>query len=320
MKYYLIIAKDNNPHYNLALEEEMLDSLPKDACLFYLWQNDKTVVIGKNQEANNECEYQKLEKAGGFLARRSSGGGAVYHDLGNLNFTFIMPKNMFSKERQLNVIVKALKKFGVNAQISGRNDILVNNFKFSGNAFLMRQNHGLHHGTILVNSDFSAMQQYLKSNPYKLSKRNITSVVSRVINLSELALINIEALKHELIMAFKEEYDCSLEELVNHQASQRYLDKYQSTDFIYGVDNKYTYSVEFLVNNEYYKLCFNTKDRKINQIKIYSDSLAEDLITSLESSLLGISIDYEVLTACLVDLIKDNFQEVAKAIISEVNR
>ena len=107
MKHFFVTSSQTNPFINLAYEDYMLHHLKEDECLFYLWQNHHTVVIGKNQNAYKECKVEELEASGGYLARRSSGGGAVYHDHGNLNFTFIAPKGFYSLENNLKVIIEA---------------------------------------------------------------------------------------------------------------------------------------------------------------------------------------------------------------------
>ena len=142
-----------DPHKNLAAEKHLMDITPPGVCLLYLWQNQNTVVIGKNQNAWLECRTTLLAQEGGVLARRLSGGGAVFHDLGNLNFTFIMRKEDYDLDKQLAVIQKACAYAGIDAQKSGRNDLLADGRKFSGNAFYQNRTHAYHHGTLMVDVD-----------------------------------------------------------------------------------------------------------------------------------------------------------------------
>lgn len=128
-----------DPHRNLATEAYLTETVPEDTCILYLWQNRHTVVIGRNQNAWRECRTTLLEQEGGVLARRLSGGGAVYHDMGNLNFTFSLPTADYDLRRQQEVLVAACRRLGIPAECSGRNDILTGGRKFSGNSFY-------HHG------------------------------------------------------------------------------------------------------------------------------------------------------------------------------
>ena len=145
-KLIYIESDQVNPYKNLAVEEYLLLHCEPQECILYLWQNQNTVVIGRNQNAWKECKVESLEENGGHLARRLSGGGAVYHDLGNLNFTFLVNKDEYSLEKQLQVIINAMGRLGLKAEKSGRNDILIDGKKFSGNAFYEQEKHCYHHG------------------------------------------------------------------------------------------------------------------------------------------------------------------------------
>ncbi|MBP9987982.1 MAG: lipoate--protein ligase, partial [Ruminococcus sp.] len=149
-KIHIIETFDTNPYHNLALEEALLKSVKPEECILYLWQNRQTVVIGRNQNALAECKVQKLEADGGFLARRLSGGGAVFHDLGNLNFTFLACADWFSKEIQTDIIIDAIRSLGIDAEKNGRNDLTVNGQKFSGHAYYKTKDKCYHHGTIML--------------------------------------------------------------------------------------------------------------------------------------------------------------------------
>jgi lipoate-protein ligase A len=173
-----------DPWYNLALEEHLFENAKNDEVTLFLWQNDNTVVIGRNQNPWRECGHNELEYDGGKLARRLSGGGAVYHDLGNLNFTFIAKENLFNIKKHLQVIIEAVKLFSINAEFSGRNDIVANGRKFSGNAFYHDKDNCYHHGTLLVSSDITKLGKYLHVNKEKIKSKGIESVEARVTNLS----------------------------------------------------------------------------------------------------------------------------------------
>ena len=247
MIFYLL-SENTNPYANLALEEYLLWNVQESECILYLWQNRHTVVIGVNQNPWKECLVKALEQDGGFLARRMSGGGAVFHDLGNLNFTFLAREANYDVSRQLDVIVRAVKKFGIQAEKSGRNDITTDGRKFSGNAFYHSNGHCYHHGTILVDVDMSNLSRYLNVSQSKLQSKGVSSVRSRVVNLKELAPeMTIESLQQALIEAFGEAYNETpllfpterlktqdINDRLNNQDIKRLEEKYASWEWRLG--------------------------------------------------------------------------------------
>ena len=185
MKFLKLDTTD--PYHNLAVEEYLFRHAEDD--VFMLWQNDKTVVIGKNQNAYAEINREYLDANGVRVARRITGGGAVYHDLGNLNYTFL---SVTENGKTLDFatftapIIKALEGLGVKATLSGRNDLEVDGKKFSGNAQYASGGRVLHHGTLLFDSDLNALSEALKVDPEKIKAKAIGSTRARVTNLSPL--------------------------------------------------------------------------------------------------------------------------------------
>ena len=213
-KLKLYRGQSFDPFFNLAVEEYLLQNTDEGCCTLYLWQNQNTVVIGRNQNAFKECRTTLLEDEGGKLARRLSGGGAVFHDLGNLNFTFLVPTADYDLDKQLKVIELACEKLGVKVERSGRNDILADGRKFSGNAFYKNGPRAYHHGTLMVDVDREKMGRYLNPSKAKLSSKGVDSVRSRVVNLKELASdTTIELLSEKLAEAFEEVYGLPYEEI-----------------------------------------------------------------------------------------------------------
>ena len=179
-----LILKTQNPYVNLAIEEYLFSHTTDD--IFMLWQNEPSVIIGKNQNAYAEINMDFVKEKNIHIVRRITGGGAVYHDLGNVNYTFISSRE---KNEGINFeyftapIVEALKSLEITAKLSGRNDLIVEDRKFSGNAQHAVGNRVLHHGTILFNSDLEVLSSALNVDEEKLKARSIKSARSRVVNL-----------------------------------------------------------------------------------------------------------------------------------------
>ena len=206
MKPAVYTTSCNDIHSNLAAEAFLMENSGADDYILYLWRNMPTVVIGRYQNPFIECDLEKMEKDGVKLSRRFSGGGAVYHDLGNLCFTFISPKESYDKDRNFRIVISALNALGVEACTSGRNDILADGFKISGNAFQIKAGKACHHGTLLVDCDMTRLPLYLTPDATKLEAHGVRSVASRVRNIREIRPdITIGALEERLIRSFSEE-------------------------------------------------------------------------------------------------------------------
>lgn len=200
--YKYICSENTSPYYNLALERSLFDFVDEDTVILYLWQNSHTIVIGKNQNAYAECKVDEFIKDGGTLARRPSGGGAVYHDLGNLNFSIICKESIAKEHTYQRIVKEALGYFGIVSEFNGRNDLTVDDKKFSGNAFYVKDDVLCQHGTILINSDFKELSKYLTPDISKLERNHVKSVESRVVNLSEISdKITVDSMKEAMIKA-----------------------------------------------------------------------------------------------------------------------
>lgn len=176
-----------NPYYNLAFEEYVLCNR-RDGDYLLLWQNDNTVVIGQNQNAEGEINRAFVEKYGINVVRRSTGGGAVYHDLGNLNYSFITDAENAGRQTMLRFtepVVAALKGLGLRAETSGRNDILVEGRKVSGTAQRLYKHRILHHGTLLFSTNSEMASGALRVDPQKFRSKSAKSVRSRIGNIKD---------------------------------------------------------------------------------------------------------------------------------------
>ena len=178
-----------DPYYNLAAEEVLLFSMDPQETYLMLWQNDRTIVVGKYQNTAEELNQAYVDARGIRVARRLSGGGAVYHDLGNLNYTIVSPSRegavAFDFQRFAQPVVAALARLGVSAQFNGRNDLVVGGKKISGCAQYAGRGRLLHHGCILLNSDLGALAQALRVKEAKIQSKGVKSVSSRVTTVRE---------------------------------------------------------------------------------------------------------------------------------------
>ncbi len=186
----LLISDSHDPWFNLAVEECIFRQMPATQRVLFLWRNADTVVIGRAQNPWKECNTRRMEEDHVRLARRSSGGGAVFHDLGNTCFTFMAGKPEYDKSVSTAIVIDALRRLGISASASGRNDLLVETpegpRKISGSAYRETKDRGFHHGTLLLDADLSRLANYLNPDKKKLQAKGITSVRGRVTNLSEL--------------------------------------------------------------------------------------------------------------------------------------
>ncbi|MDD2389891.1 MAG: lipoate--protein ligase [Desulfobacterales bacterium] len=310
IKTFRIVSEQFDPFMNLSLEEALLDQVQPGQIIFYLWQNDHTVVIGRNQNPWQECRVRLLESSGGRLARRLSGGGAVYHDLGNLNFTFAMDKALYDQQRQLDMVAGAVNRLGIPAVCTGRNDILVNGCKFSGNAFYFRTQTALHHGTILVDADLEKVPRFLSVSPEKLASKGIGSVRSRVLNLKALnATLTIDKIKETLLEAFDREYGqkaLPVEETVGlkRESIDRVYQKYVSDAWRYGATPDF--NVRFGNRFEWGEVEFllDVHLGHVQSVTLFSDSLEPDIITAMGECLKGVAFTRQAMVGRLEDMLR----------------
>ncbi len=280
-----------NPYNNLATEKFLLDTVPNDTICLYLWQNENTVVIGSNQNPWTECNCEQIVADGGFVARRLSGGGAVFHDIGNLNFTFICSEENYSLDKNLAVIKKACEYANIAAEISGRNDILVNGKKFSGNAFYHTKGKAYHHGTLLISSDAKKIQRYLTPSSQKLDAKGVKSVKSRVINLSEIApSLTPEIMAEYLIKAIENVYGMRSTPLkcIDKQIIENYAEQFSRWEYIFGKTPPFSVSLGGRFSWGEIEINLNLSHGKITEIKVFTDSLDFALAKKIETALLGV--------------------------------
>ena len=232
MKYKYYISNGFDPYTNLAVERCLFEFANENTAILYLWQNDNTIVIGKNQDIYSECRADEFKAHGGKIVRRMSGGGAVYHDLGNLNFSIITVKSNDSEQKYLDLILRMAKNLGIKAEFGGRNDVVCSGRKFSGSAVYDGSEKVCRHGTVLVRSDIEKMTYYLTPEREKLNRHGVESVRSRVMNLSEAGSeITVEAVKKSFIEATGAE---PLNAEPDALSVKKYAELFGSEKWIYG--------------------------------------------------------------------------------------
>ena len=295
----------HNPWHNLSLEEYLFRTVAEDEIFLYLWQNQNTVVIGKNQNPWKECRLDQMKVDQVKLARRLSGGGAVYHDLGNLNFTFIAGKKKYDQERQFQVILRAINQLGLEAIFSGRNDLTISGKKFSGNAFYAEENAAYHHGTLLVNTDFEKMTRYLQVSKEKIISKGIDSIQARVINLSSFdESITIDRVAECMKQSFISEYGLAQEQILADDMvdTQILYDRYSSWDWVYGESPAFdiTYTNRFVWGE--IEIGFRLRNGYITESKVYSDSLETHIMDQIDGLWTNVPFDKKTIIEKLTSL------------------
>ena len=285
-------SKDTFPYRNMAIEEWLTENVGEDQAILYLWRNRKTVVIGKNQNCWKECNVNALEKDGGFLARRLSGGGAVYHDEGNLNFTFCVSKKNYNLDKQLEVILRAVNLLGIDGKKTGRNDLTVDGKKFSGNAFYNSGDKCYHHGTILLNVKTEDMGKYLNVDKSKLSSKGVESVKSRVAGLSEYSeKATVPAMIEALKKAFSDIYNLPVSEVSADEFPSEQIDtyenKFQSWQWKYGQNIPFDYQIVKRFPWGDINLQFHIEKGIVKQVNLFSDAMDQNLIENIGDCLAG---------------------------------
>ncbi|MGI6175864.1 MAG: lipoate--protein ligase [Christensenellales bacterium] len=302
MKNYIIQGYCHDPYANLAMEERLFERFGAHGAALYLWQNAHTVVIGKNQNAWSQCRLEALIAEGGKLARRTTGGGAVYHDLGNLNFSIILPKQDYDLMRQLGVVLAALAAFGLKGEFVGRNDLLLNGCKFSGSAFRFDRMRALHHGTLLVDVNMDRLSRYLTVDAGKLRDKGIESVRSRVCNLKHACpALNVESLRMELAQAFENEYGKAVmleEEQLKDAQYLALCERNASSRWLYGDNPSFTHGIQKRFAWGQVELCLQVEAGCIENAVLYTDAM--DVFEGLAEALVGCPYQSKAVAARLM--------------------
>jgi lipoate-protein ligase A len=310
-----------NPRLNLALEEYALRNFSSetDYLLFYI--NEPSIIIGRSQNTIEEIHQEYVEKNNIHVVRRISGGGAVYHDFGNLNFSFITNhdvKSLNNFKKFTAPVISALSKIGVEAELKGRNDILVNDKKISGTAQFSTGKRMISHGTLLFNTDLAEVANALQVKRSKIISKGHKSVRSRVANISEFIhkSLSIEDFRALLLTGLYEEmepfetYHLTAEEWKAVHALKE--EKYDSWDWNYGRSPKFNiqHSKRFPIGEIDVRLF--VEKGYLTEFKIFGDFFGKEPLENLENLLMGVKYDKEEISRKLTGVkIADYFGNVS---------
>lgn len=303
MSNYIYSAPTGDGWLNLARDGYFLENNKKGDVILYFYVNKNAVIIGRNQNAWKECSIANMDADGVQLVRRHSGGGAVFHDNGNLNFSFITDEKHYDLNRQMRVILNAVSKLGLKAELSGRNDITVDGKKFSGNAFSLAKGNRSHHGTILVNADLTKLSNYLCVSKEKMRSKGIDSVRARVCNICELSSgLTVEAMRRLVIESFIEEYGAASEYVFDGTALaevEERRERLASWEWRFGKTPQFDFETDKRFSFGDTQIYFNSRNGVIRATKVYSDCLDTELTTEIENALTGVHLRKEEIKAAL---------------------
>ena len=294
------ISNSYLPEINLAFEEYLMENLDAGVSALFLWQNQNTIVIGRHQNPLQECNLHSLEMDQVRLVRRLSGGGAVYQDLGNLNFTFIEDRENYNVEKQMNIILDALSSFGINGELNGQSNLEVSGKKFSGNAFFSQREKHCHHGTLLVDVNVDKLYDYLTASDLKIKSKSVDSVKSRVVNLKNLNPdIDINGLKQAIIKSFDMVHGVEsdiiyIDQKLVEECMGEIIKKYRSEKWNYSKSPAFEIKIEEKFSWGIFDVRLNVINGLVGECKINTDAIIMDSFQLLQEQLIGSPLDANV--------------------------
>jgi lipoate---protein ligase len=319
-----ILNESLDPRFNLALEEYVLKYLRTNEDFIFLWQNANSVIIGRNQNTIEEVNAQYVDEHHVNVVRRITGGGAVYHDLGNLNFSFITnttKDNVNNYRKFTDPVITALQSYGIPAEFGGRNDILVDGMKISGNAQAFHGHRFLHHGTILFDADLTMLGKILNPKPDKIESKGIKSVRSRVTNIKPYFKDDVPSMKDfktRLLKALLKTDDITpfiytLTDEDVEKIDELVTTKFSTWDWNYGQSPAFSIEKYGRYEGGGVSFRFNVDDGRIASCKIFGDFLGTKDIDSLERAFLNVPFERDHISQMLETLpLDDYFLKITK--------
>lgn len=290
MKYTLVKDTGNYPYRNIALEKYLFDTCQEDEMILYLWVNDPCVIAGCNQNVLVEWDSQFLQANQIYPIRRFTGGGCVYHDRGNLNYSFISHLNHKNVDKWIDIILQAVNHFGGKASFSGRNDLILENRKFGGTAWLEEEDKILFHGTLMIDVDIETMVKALTPNMLKFEGKAIASVRSRVINLaSYFPELNIDTLITAIEHSFISEYGKLIpKQIAPSPEWNKIVEQLTAKQWIYHRNADCDISLSYKINNQIIELDLKIEANCIKNIEVFTDSMDILVADRIKNELLGL--------------------------------
>lgn len=325
MKYY--ISKTKDPYFNLAMEEYLMKNIEDE--VFYIYVNDPSVIIGKNQNPYSEVGIDFIKENNIKLVRRLSGGGAVYHDNGNINYAFILPghsDNLYQFQKYSMPVVDSIKKnLNLNVEFSGRNDLIIEEKKISGSAQYVVDHRLLHHGTLLYDVDFTNVSQILLPNNDKLKSKGVKSVASRVSNLvgfdgdwedfnsQKVIDFLIGDISDDSEYVFTDEQIKEIEKIAEANAN--------SVKFI--LENKKQYEnhyVEYIPGFGTIEIYSNLEDGKIKELEIFGEYFFKEDLTEIKEGIIGVNFDKDSISEFVnkIENFENYFHRLTKEKLVEI--
>lgn len=306
-----ILNDSLDPRYNLALEEYVLKHLDTDEDFVLLWQNANSVIIGRNQNTVEEVHAQYVKQHDVNVVRRITGGGAVYHDLGNLNFSFVtsnLKNNLNNYRKFTDPVIAALRSLGVPAEFAGRNDIVVDGKKISGNAQSYYKNRMLHHGTILFDVNLAMIADVLHVKQDKIESKGIKSNRARVTNIRPYLKEDVDmvAFRNLLLAHLLGTKDIAsatyeLSDADKARIADLKRDKYDTWEWNYGTSPAFSIQKARRYKGGKVEFRFDVKDGIITTMKIYGDFLGSRDLGELERLLVGTRYEETAIESLLAD-------------------